>query len=326
MHEHRHDGHDHDHGGHGHDHDHHHAAVDPSVLGTEQGIRAVIISFGLLILTALLQAAVVLLSGSVALLADTIHNFGDAFTAVPLYVAFRLGGWLPTKRFTYGYGRAEDLAGLAVVLTILASAVVAGYESIERLVHPQEVRSLWAVAAASLIGFAGNEAVAVFRIRVGRAIGSAALVADGHHARVDGLTSLAVLLGAAGVYLGFPLADPLIGLAITVTILGIVRESGKSVLLRMLDAVEPERVDAIRETAGAVAGVRAVSDIRARWVGHRLEAEVSIALDPDLPVGRAHAIAVEARRHLLDKVPHLGEVTIHVDPADAAGNRHHLER
>ncbi len=146
----------------------------------------------------LLQLAVVLLSGSVALLSDTIHDFGDAATAIPLGIAFALTRLGASRRFTFGYGRVEDLAGVIAVLIILFSAVVAGCQAIERLIDPQPIGMLWAVAVAAVVGFLGNEAVAVFRIRVGREIGSAALVADGYHARTDGWASLAVLAGAVG--------------------------------------------------------------------------------------------------------------------------------
>jgi cation diffusion facilitator family transporter len=180
--------------------------------------------------TAVFQAAIVFFSGSVALLADTIHNIADAGTAIPLWIAFVLARRPPSRRFTYGLGRVEDVAGVIIVLTILFSTVLAGYESIDRLLHPQPVEHLWAVVIASLIGLAGTELVAVFRIRVGKQINSAALIADGHHARVDGLTSLAVLFSAIGVWLGYPLADPVIGLLITALILPIVWESGKALL------------------------------------------------------------------------------------------------
>lgn len=201
---------------------HTHGIVDPSILTTERGIWAVKWSFVGLFITAIFQIIIVYYSGSITLLADTIHNVGDALTAIPLLFAFMLARWKPTKRFTYGYGRVEDLAGVFVVLMILLSAIIAGYLSIDRLFHPQEVTFLWAVVAASIIGFIGNEAVAQLRIRVGNEIGSGALVADGQHARADGLTSLAVLFGAVGVYIGFPLADPIVGLLITTAILGIV--------------------------------------------------------------------------------------------------------
>ena len=244
---------------HPHEHSHAHGAVDPSILTTQRGIRAVKWSLLGLLATALLQVVIVYFSGSVALLADTIHNFGDAATAVPLWIAFRLARWKPSKRFTYGYGRVEDLAGVAIVLTILLSAIVAGYESVNRLLHPQTVEYLWAVVAASVVGFLGNEAVAIFRIRVGREIGSAALVADGYHARVDGLTSLAVLFGAVGIWLGFPLADPIVGLLITAAILRIVWQSGKSVFTRLLDGVDPEVIDEIRHAVNHCQGVARLS-------------------------------------------------------------------
>src|ERR671916_237692 len=277
--------HDHQHG-HGGEHGHAHGAVDPSIATSERGIWAVKWSFAALFVTALLQAVVVMVSGSVALLSDTIHNFGDAATAVPLWIAFALARLGASRRFTFGFGRAEDLAGVVVVLIILFSAVVAGYQGVERLVNPQPVGLLWAVAAASLVGFVGNEAVAVFRIRVGREIGSAALVAGGYHARTDGWTSLAVLLGAVGVWMGYPLADPIIGLIIAAAILMIVWQSGKIVFSRLLDGVDPEVVDEIRDAViHHVEGVEAVTEVRARWLGHRLRAEVNVAVDPSRSVG-----------------------------------------
>lgn len=257
-------------------HVHTHGAVDPAIFTTQRGIWAIKWSFFGLLATALFQVGIVLLSGSVALLADTIHNIGDAATAIPLWVAFTLARRKPNKQFTYGYGRVEDLAGVAVVLTILFSAIFAGYESIERLFHPRTVEYLWAVIIASVIGFLGNEAVAIFRIKVGKEIGSAALIADGYHARVDGLTSLAVLFGAVGVWLGYPLADPLVGLLITVAILRIVWESGKSVFTRLLDGVDPEVIDEIKHAINHTPGVQNVAEVRVRWLGHRLHAEVNI--------------------------------------------------
>ena len=198
-------------------HEHHHG-LNPSYLTSEKGIWAIKWSFIGLLATALFQVGIVAISGSVALLADTIHNIGDAATAIPLWIAFTLVKLRPTKRFTYGYGRVEDLAGVVIVVIILFSAVVSGYESLDRLFNPKKVEYIGAVVAASIIGFLGNEVVALFRIRVGKDIGSAALVADGYHARVDGLTSLAVLFGAGGVWLGYPLADPVVGLIITAAI------------------------------------------------------------------------------------------------------------
>jgi cation diffusion facilitator family transporter len=276
-----------------------------------------------LVATAFLQLAVVLLSGSVALLSDTIHNFGDAATAIPLGIAFALTRLGTSRRFTFAYGRAEDLAGVVVVLLILFSAVVAGYQAVERLINPQPVGFLGAVAAASLVGFVGNEAVAVFRISVGREIGSAALVADGYHARTDGWTSLAVLAGAVGVWLGYPLADPIVGLLIAAAILLIVWQSGKTVFTRMLDGVEPEVVDEIRHATSQIPAVERVAEVRARWVGHRLRAEVNVAVAPERSVAEGHDVAREVNHRLMHELGYLEMAVVHVDPVQEAGEEHH---
>jgi cation diffusion facilitator family transporter len=324
THHHHNDAHSHSHH-HGHrtGHDHSHGVVDPSIATTAEGLWALKWSFVVLMITALLQVAVVIVSGSVGLLADTIHNFGDAATAIPLGIAFLFARKRPTKRFTFGYGRVEDLAGLTIVLLILFSAVVAGYESIDRFFHPQDISHLWAVAAASVIGFLGNEAVAIFRIRVGRRIGSAALIADGQHARVDGWTSLAVLAGVLGVWLGYPLADPVVGLIITVAILGIVVQGGRQIFSRMLDGVDPHVIDEIRHTAAHVPQVKEVTDIRARWLGHRLHAEVNVTLPSQITVAAAHTIAEEVRHQLLHHLKYLSLVVIHTDPEEKSGERYH---
>lgn len=298
-------GHSHGEGGHGHSH----GLIDASITTTERGIWAIKWSFVVLALTAILQLVVVIASGSVALLADTIHNIGDATTAIPLWIAFVLVRRPPTKTFNYGLGRVEDLAGMLIVLIILFSALVAGYEAIDRLIHPQEIVQLGWVAAAGFIGFLGNEVVAVFRIRVGRAIQSAALVADGYHARTDGFTSLAVVLGAIGMWLGFPLADPIIGLVITIAIFGIVWQSARAVITRALDGVEPGLADEIRHAAEHVPGIRVV-EARSRWLGHRLHADVVIAVDRSLPVGEATRLAGQLREELMAHMPALRTTTV----------------
>jgi cation diffusion facilitator family transporter len=336
--------HDHDHG-HGHDHDHGHdhsrwssllealpflhghthgeANVDAALEGSVRGIRALWRSLLLLGATAFFQLVIVLASGSVGLLADTIHNFGDALTAVPLWIAFVVGRRPANRRYTYGYGRAEDVAGVVIVGVIGASAVVAAVESVRKLLHPEPPHNLGWVMVAAVIGFLGNEVVAQLRIREGRAIGSAALVADGQHARVDGFTSLAVLLGALGVLAGFPLADPLVGLLITAAILVIVRDTAVTMWRRLMDAVEPEVVDGIERTAAAVPGVQNVHDVRVRWLGHRLSAELHATVDETLPTSASHAIAEDVRHHLLHALPRLGVVTVHVDPCGHGGADHH---
>jgi cation diffusion facilitator family transporter len=322
--DHSHDDHGHGHdGGHRHGHGHTHGVVDASITTSERGIWAIKWSFIGLFITALIQIVVVYFSKSVGLLADTIHNFGDAATAIPLWVAFALSRWKPSKRFTYGYGRVEDLAGVAIVLTITFSAVVAGYETVRRFMHPQPVGYLWAVMIASIVGFLGNEAVAIFRIKVGKEIQSAALIADGYHARIDGWTSLAVLFGAIGVWLGYPLADPIVGLLITLAIVQIVWQSIKAVFTRMLDGVEPNVIDELRHAVEHVEAVKKVTDIRARWLGHRLHAELNVAVPSDLSVAEAHTVAKEVRHRLMHHLNYLSSVVVHIDPIEEAGEEFH---
>jgi cation diffusion facilitator family transporter len=257
------------------------------------------------------------LSGSVALLGDTLHNVADALTAVPLLIAFRLARRPPNARYTYGYGRAEDLAGLFVIAMITLSSILAGYEAINRLIHPQAVTHLWAVAGAAIIGFAGNEIVARYRIRIGRRIGSAALVADGLHARTDGYTSLAVLLGAAGAAIGWHQADPIIGLLITIAILGVLRSAVRQVGARLMDAVDPELVTQATTAISDVDGVITVDELRIRWIGHTLRAEAAITVDRELNLAQAHEIAHHAEAHLLTDVRRLTAATVHTSPAGA---------
>jgi cation diffusion facilitator family transporter len=306
-------------------HSHDHAAsVDSALEASAEGIRAVKVSLVGLSVTFLLQLVVAVLSGSAALFADTAHNLADALTAVPLWIAFTLGRRAANSRYTYGYGRAEDLAGIFIVAMIAASVLVAGYTSIRRLLDPQPIAYLGWVAAAGVIGFAGNELVAAYRIRAGRRIGSAALVADGLHARVDGLTSLAVVAGAAGVALGFPLADPIVGLLITVAIAGVLRGAVREVYRRLMDAVDPELTDLATRTLRETPEVTAVDDLRIRWIGHRLRAEATISVDAGLSLVEAHAIAEHAHHHLLHGVPRLADATIHVNPDGAPGEHHAL--
>ncbi|EAP98724.1 possible conserved membrane protein [Janibacter sp. HTCC2649] len=324
--------HDHDHD-HNHDHDagwwgrirhaaapHSHDAadsIDSALASSERGIRAVKISLVGLMVTAVLQVVVVTFTGSVALLADTIHNFSDALTALPLWFAFVLGRRAATKRYTYGYGRAEDLAGLFVVAMIALSAVLAGWQAISRLADPSPISHLGWVAVAGFIGFLGNEAVALYRIREGKAIGSAALVADGHHARTDGLTSLAVLVGAGGVAIGWDWADPVIGLVITAAILLVLRTAARDVFRRLMDGVEPELVDAAEQALSQVEGVRGVRRVRMRWIGHEIHADADLAVDPHASLGQAHDIAHRAEDDLVRAVPKLAAAVVHAYPEHA---------
>jgi cation diffusion facilitator family transporter len=329
MQDHRHERHDHPHGGHGHahglheheqpGHDHHHShpagfrgflhglfvphthdaadAIDDAMKASSAGIRALKVSLLILLVTTILQAAVFFVSGSVALLADTVHNFSDALTAIPLWVAFVLGRRTATRRYTYGFGRAEDLAGLFIVFVVLLSAIVAAWQSIERLITPQPLHNIGWVIVAGIIGFLGNEAVAVYRIRVGRRIGSAALVADGVHARTDGFTSLAVVLGGLGVLAGFPLADPIVGVLISVAIFVLLIGTVRSIGRRLLDGVEPELVERAEHALSHIAGIHAVERVRLRWVGHRLEGD-AVVTSTDDPASVAAEAERSVRAHL----------------------------
>ncbi|MDA3648411.1 cation diffusion facilitator family transporter [Saccharopolyspora indica] len=290
-------------------------SVDRALTASRKGVRALWISFGALGITAVGQAVLVAFTGSVALLGDTLHNFADALTAIPLAIAFLLARRAATRRFTYGLGRAEDLAGLIILLVIAASAAMAAWESVQRLVAPQRVEHIAWVAAAGLLGFAGNELVARYRIRIGREIGSAALVADGLHARADGFTSLAVLGSAAGAALGWWWADPVVGLLITGAILVVLRGSAKEVFARVLDAVDPGLVARAERELVATPGVRGVGDLRLRWVGHSLRAEVELEVDPRLSLAEAHRIAHEAEHRLWHALPRLGGALVHAHPS-----------
>lgn len=288
-----------------------------------RGIWALKVSLAGLLATALVQAAVVVLSGSVALFADTLHNFADALTSIPLWIAFRLGRKGRTTRFSYGYHRAEDAAGLAILLVILASAVWAGYEVVSRLAAPVAPSRLPLAMAAAAVGAIGNEVVARVRLGVGREIGSAALVADGQHARIDALTSLAAFAGLGGVALGFPIADPVAGLFITLAIVAILWDVSRDVLARFMDAIDPAVLGEISREARGVGGVREVYDVRGRWLGHRLYAEATISVEGSLSVIDGHRISEEVRHVLLHEIPHLADVTIHVDPFEFVPGSHH---
>ncbi|MGD0376892.1 MAG: cation diffusion facilitator family transporter [Streptosporangiaceae bacterium] len=299
--------------------------VDAAMEASAEGMRVLWITLAVLGVTALLQAAVTVLSGSVALLGDTLHNAADALTALPLGVAFIVGRRPPTRRYTYGYGRAEDLAGIVIVVTIAASSALAAYEAITRLLHPRHVSDLIAVATAALVGFAGNELAAVYRIRTGRKIGSAALVADGLHARTDGLTSLAVLLGAGGVALGWDWADPVVGLLIAVAILAVLRQAAREIYRRLMDAVDPALVDQAENTLRGTAGVLDVGQARLRWIGHQIRAECEVVVNRDITAVQAHQVTVTAEHDLLHAIPRLAAALVHADPAPYDGtDLHHV--
>ncbi|MHB8295757.1 MAG: cation diffusion facilitator family transporter [Acidimicrobiales bacterium] len=321
-------GHDHPHGhggaGHGHAHSHDPAAsLDSALESSRDGMRALGVSLAGLAVTAALQLAILLVSGSASLLADTIHNFADALTALPLAAAFWLGRRPPDRRYTYGYGRAEDLAGIFVILLVVVSSGLAGWVALHRLVHPSRLHHLRWVVAAGMVGVVGNELVAQYRLRVGRRIASAALVADGYHARADGLTSLGVVAGATGVALGWQPSDPVFGLAITLAILASLKGAVTGIYRRLMDAVDPELVDQITAVLGAAPGIEAVEAVRVRWVGHHLHAEAEVVSDADLTLSEAHERAETARHLLLHDVGRLSGVIIHTSPCSHHGTDPH---
>jgi cation diffusion facilitator family transporter len=299
--------------------------VDPVLESSRAGIRATWISLLGLGVTAAVQVVVVAMSGSVALLGDTVHNLADALASVPLLIAFLLGRRAATRAYTYGFGRAEDLAGVVIVVVIAGSAVAAGWTAVDRLLHPAEIGHLPYVAAAGVVGFAGNELVARYRILVGRRIGSAALVADGLHARTDGFTSLAVVIAAGGTWAGWDRADPVVGLAITVAIGFVLKDAARGVYRRLMDAVDPALVDLAEATLQAIPGVRQVTTVRLRWIGHRLHAEADIVVDAGLSLVAAHEVAADAAHQLTHAVPRLATATVHTDPASHPGAHHHAD-
>ena len=239
-----------------------------------------------------------------------IHNFSDALTAVPRWVAFILGRRAASRRYTYGLGRAKDLAGLFIVFVVALSAIVAAWQSIDRIIHPQPIGTIGWVIAAGVIGFLGNEIVAVCRIRVGQRIGSAALVADGIHTRTDGFTSLAVVAGGIGVLLGFPLADPIVGLIISAAIFVLLIGTVRSVGRRLLDGVEPELVDKVAHALDHVDGIDRVDRIRLRWNGHHLEGDVILTVDASASREQLDAISADAKGNARAHLPNVDEFLV----------------
>ena len=329
-HEHDHDEHNHEHHEHDHDehehvehgHGHEHGKVDADLYGTQAGLRAVQLSTAGMFLVSAIQFAIALIGGSAGLFADALHNFGDVFTTVALWIAFVISRRAANQRYTYGYYRAEDLAGIFIVLVIIASAVAGAVESIQKLTHGNVPTHIYLSMAAALVGVVGNELLAQYKISVGKRINSVALIADGQHSRIDGLTSLAAFAGLIGVQLGFPIADPIAGILITLVIIIVVFTTSRSVLQRLLDAVDPHVVPSIITTALAVPGVEKATDVRARWVGHTLHVAMNIEVNPELTLSKAHAIAEQVRHRLFHEIKGTSEVVIHTDPSSASGDHH----
>lgn len=300
---------------HGHDHGQSHGAPGGGAeLRTAEGVRAAKWSSLALFVTGAIELAIFAVGGSAGLLADAIHNLGDVATTLAIWAAFLVSRRDANERYPYGYHRVEDLAGLFVLLVMLASGIAAGWESVQHLITGAHPTHLAVSAAAALVGFAGNELTALYKTRVGRRIGSVSLVADGAHSRVDGLVSLAALAGIGGVALGFERADGLAGVLITLVIAGVIVATARGVIGRSLDAVDPALTRQVRDVAAAVPGVTIVHDVRVRWAGRALFASLSIALPPETPLGAAHDAAEEVRHALLHEIENLRGIDVHMDP------------
>jgi cation diffusion facilitator family transporter len=325
THAHDHEEHDHHHGHSGHDeegHGHEHGKIDADLYGNSAGLRAVRISTVGMFIVAAIQFTIAWIGGSAGLFADALHNFGDVFTTIALWIAFVISNRAANQRYTYGYYRSEDLAGIFIVLVIIASATASAVESMQKLASGNIPTQIYLSMAAALVGVAGNELLAQYKISVGKRINSVSLIADGHHSRIDGLTSLAAFIGLVGAKLGFPKADPIAGIVITIVIVTVVFSTSRSVLQRLLDAVDPHIVPLIITIASTVPGVEKVTDVRARWVGHTLHVIMTIEVDAELTLSKAHAIAEKVRHQLFHEIKGISEVLIHTDPSSASGDYH----
>lgn len=303
--------------------------IDPALERSTEGIRATKLALAVLLVTSAVQVVVAFVSGSVALLADTVHNVADGLTSIPLWIAFAVGRRAHTRAYAYGFRRAEDLAGVFIVVVVALSAAFIGWESIDRLLNPRPLMHLGWVFVAGVVGVAGNELAAIVRIRTGRRIGSAALIADGYHARADTMASVGVLVAVVATWLGYPVLDPIVGLVICGLILWILKETAAQIFRRLMDGVDTGLVDRIEVVSAAVPGVEGVDRVRARWTGHRLHADLAIAVDADLSVLEGHAVAERVEHELLHQLPQLEQAHVHVHPQVEAGQdlhaatRHH---
>lgn len=308
-------GSEHVHEHHAHVHDHSLAAVSA---GTDGALRVVVLSSVLLAAVAAAELTAAVVSNSAAVLADGLHNLGDVSTTVALAIAFILSRRAPNRRFPYGYHRVEDLAGLVVLALIVGSAVASGVTSVEHLIHRQQLSSAWLALGVAASGFLGNEIAGQYKVRAGTRLRSLVLIADGRHSRTDGLASLGAVVGVAGAMLGVPILDPVAGLVITLIIAVVAWETGKGLTGRLLDEADASLVATIEEVASATDGVVAVTDTRARWMGRRVLAEVTLEVAPETTIALAHALGEEVRHRLYHRIDPLTDVIVHLDPAGDA--------
>ena len=300
-----------------HDHSHHELAADRAFLDNQLAVRTVWIALAALGLTTALQIVIYIASNSVALLADTVHNLGDALNSIPLLFAFYIARRAANRRYTYGYGRLEDIAGVFIVISIGFSAAYILYESVQRLFNPLPLDNLEWIALAALVGFVGNELVALMQIRVGRRIGSDAMIADGQHALIDGLTSLAVLIAVIGTLIGLPILDPIVGVVIALAIVGITWNAIKAVWYRMMDAVDPHQVEHVEAHVRGLEGVDNVLTLRLRWVGHRMYGVAKVQVPADTTLAASQAIVHAVQHEASHVIPQLAELTVEVVRGDA---------
>ena len=284
-----------------------------------KAMRAILISSGGLTLTSLLELIIALVSGSVALLADALHNLGDVFTTVGIYFGFRMSRRAASSRYPYGYGRAEDLAGVVVVAAIWVSAGIAFFQSYEKLISGRPTTELGFGMAAAVIGIVGNQIVARYKSRVGRQINSAPLIVDAKHSLLDSAASAGALVGLIGVALGVPQADPIAGFAIGLLIVHIGLDATKEVAERLMDANDEEVVTSVERAAAAVVGVERVHDVRARWLGREVEIRLAIELAPDLSLREANAISDQVERGVRAVVQDICDLAVFANCHELAG-------
>ena len=283
-------------------------------------MRAIVVSSAGLLLTSSFELAITVLSGSVALLSDAIHNLGDVFTTVGVYIGFRLSRRSGTTRYPYGFGRAEDLAGIVILLAIWSSAVLAGWQSYEKLVSGRGTSHLALGMVAAVIGIIGNQLVARYKLRVGREIKSAPLLVDARHSWLDTIASAGALAGLIGVAAGLRIADPLAGFAITLLIIHIGVDATRDVARRLMDENDEAVAEAIAHVASHVRGVVRVDDVRARWLGREVEARVRVGLPVETSFTDAHEVAHRVRDAVRRDVPDLRDVVVEPVPAAEASS------
>jgi len=313
-------------GQHSHHAGHSHADLATFATSTGAGVRALRIGVAGLALTTLVQVVLYSLSGSVALLGDLLHNGIDVIGTGIVWMAFGMTRRRPSDRFSFGYHRFEDIAGLAVVLLIAASAAVVLYEAATSLGGSPAIERPWVVLAAGLVGLVGNEGVALFKIRAGKRIGSAALVADGHHSQADGLSSAGVVVAAIGLLVGLDWLDAVAGLGIGLFIGWTALQSGRDIVLRLVDTADPALCDELVHIAGEIEGVDHVNDLRMRQAGRIVHVVANVCMPSGYSLMVAHEAAECLREAWLRALPPGSAVDIHIDPYTAGeASPHHAQ-